>query len=77
VYCVDDVEQVEIHTAEAIAPDPNYFEVEIAIAKMNKRKFLGTDQILLEMIQAVVETLQSEIYEHINCFWNKAELCKI
>jgi hypothetical protein len=33
IVCVkgSDVMQIEIHTAEPLVPDPNYFEIEIAI----------------------------------------------
>jgi hypothetical protein len=45
VHNVSDVRQIEIHTAE------------IAIAKLNKYKSPGHDQILAELIQAGGETL--------------------
>jgi hypothetical protein len=31
---VSDVRQIEIHTAEALVPDPSCFDVEIAIAEL-------------------------------------------
>jgi hypothetical protein len=34
----------KIHTAETLVPDPNPFEVEIAIAKSKRYTFRGTDQ---------------------------------
>jgi hypothetical protein len=37
------IRQTEIHTAEPIVPDPNPFEVEIAIAKLEKYKSPGSD----------------------------------
>jgi hypothetical protein len=74
VPSVNDVRQIEIHTAEPFVPDPSPFEVEIAIAKLKKYKLLGSDQILAELIQAGGETLQSEIHKLINSIWNKEEL---
>jgi hypothetical protein len=49
---VCDVRQVEIDT-----PEPNHFEVEIAIAKLKKYKSPGSDQIRAELIQAGGEIL--------------------
>jgi hypothetical protein len=49
---------MEMHTAEPLVPDPNLFEVEIAVAKLKKNKSPGSDQSLAELIQAGVETLR-------------------
>jgi hypothetical protein len=38
-----DVRQIEIHTAESLVPQPNPFEVEIAIANLKKYKSPGSD----------------------------------
>jgi hypothetical protein len=46
VYCVSDVRQIEVHTAEPIVPDPSRLEVEIDIEKLKKYKLLDSDQIL-------------------------------
>jgi hypothetical protein len=46
--------------------------VEIAVAKLKKYKFPGSDQILT-MIQAGGETLLSEIHELIHSVWNKED----
>jgi hypothetical protein len=46
---VSDVRQVEAHTAEPIVPDPSPFEVEIAIANLEKYKSPGSDQIPAEL----------------------------
>jgi hypothetical protein len=40
-----------VHAAEPLVPGPNYFEDEIAIAKLKKCKSPGRDQILAELIQ--------------------------
>jgi hypothetical protein len=76
VQRVNDVRQIEVHTADPLVPDPSIFEVEIATAKLKKYKFPGSDQIPAELIQAGVETLQSEIYKRINSIWSK-EQCMI
>jgi hypothetical protein len=71
---VADDRHIEIHTAEALVPDPSPFEVEIAVAKLKRYKVSGTDQIPAELIQAGDETLRSEIQKLINSIWNKEEL---
>jgi hypothetical protein len=70
VHRVSDVRQIEIHTAEPLAPDYSPFEVEIAIAKSEKYKSPGSNQIPAELIQAGGETLQSEIHKLINSIWS-------
>jgi hypothetical protein len=61
-------------TAEPLVPDPNPFEVEIAIAKLKRYKSPGSDQILPELIQAGGEILHSKIHKLITSEWNKEEL---
>jgi hypothetical protein len=73
---VSDVTQIEIHTAETLVPEPSPFETEIDIAKLERYKMPGNDQILAEVMQAGGETLQSEIHKFINCIWNKEELSR-
>jgi hypothetical protein len=68
VHRASDVTQMEIYTAEPLVPIPSPFEVEIAIATLEKYKLSGSDQIPAEMILAGGETLQSEIHALINCF---------
>jgi hypothetical protein len=36
VHNVSDIRQIEIHRAEPLLPDPSLFEVEIAIAKLER-----------------------------------------
>jgi hypothetical protein len=74
VHRVRDVRQIEIHTTEPLVPEPSSFEIEIAIAKLQKYKSPSSDQILAEMIQAGGETLHSEIHKVINAIWSKEEL---
>jgi hypothetical protein len=51
-----------MQTAEPLVPGPSHFEVEIAVVKLKKYKFPGSDQILGELIQAGGETLLPEIH---------------
>jgi hypothetical protein len=46
VHNISDVRQIEIHTAEPIVPGPGHLDVKINIAKLQKYKSLGSDQIL-------------------------------
>jgi hypothetical protein len=52
VHRVSDVRQKEKDTAEALVYDPSPFEVKIAIAKLEKRKSPGSDQIPAELISS-------------------------
>jgi hypothetical protein len=52
VHGVEDDGQVEIHTAEPLVPEPNAFEVELAIEKLKSHKTPGVDQIPAELIKA-------------------------
>jgi hypothetical protein len=49
---ISDVRQIEIRTAELLVPDPSPFEIESATAKLEKYNLPGSDQILVEKIQA-------------------------
>jgi hypothetical protein len=70
VHNVSDVRQIEVHTAEPLAPGPGRLEVEIAIAKLKTYNSPGSDQIPAEFIQAGGEILLSEIHKLINSVWN-------
>jgi hypothetical protein len=74
VHNVSDVRQIEVHTAEPLVPGPSRLEVEIAIATLKKYKSPGSDQILIELIQAGGEILLSAIHKLINPLWNKEAL---
>jgi hypothetical protein len=52
IHEVNDVWQTEIHTTEALVPQPNSFEVEIAITMLKRYKLPGGEQIPAELIQA-------------------------
>jgi hypothetical protein len=71
---VHDVEQMDIHTAEPLVPEPSLVEVEIAIGKLKSYKSPGTDQTPAELIKARGETLCSEIRKLTRFIWNKEEL---
>jgi hypothetical protein len=55
-------------------PDPSHLEVEISIARLERYKSPGSDQIPAELYQAGGETLVSVIHKHVNAIWNKQEL---
>jgi hypothetical protein len=76
VHRVSDVRQIEIHTctAELSVPNPSPFEVEIAIANLEKYKSPGSDQIPAELIQAGGEILSSKIHNLIDFVWNNEKL---
>jgi hypothetical protein len=74
VHRVSDVRQIEIHTAEPLVPGPSPFEVEITIAKLERYKSPGSDQIPAELIQAGGKMLRSKIHKRINSIWNKEKL---
>jgi hypothetical protein len=57
-YSVNDVRQIEIHTAEPLIPGFS-LEDEIAIAELKKYKSSGCEQIPGELIQAGDEKLFS------------------
>jgi hypothetical protein len=74
VHNVNDVRQIEVHTAEPLVSGPSRLEVEIPIAKLKTYKLPGSDQILVELIEAGGEILLSAIHKLINSVWNKEEL---
>jgi hypothetical protein len=74
VHNVSDVKQIEVNTAEPLIPGPSRLEVGIGIAKLEKYKSPGSDQIPGELIQAGAEILLPAIHKLINSVWNKEEL---
>jgi hypothetical protein len=74
VHSVSDVRQIEVHTAEPLAPGPSRLEVKIAITKFRKYKSPVSDQIPAELIEAGDEMLLSAIHNLINSIWNREEL---
>ena len=55
VHGVNDIRQIEIHTAEPLVPEPSVSEVELNTEKLKRHKLPGTDQILEEIIKEGVE----------------------
>jgi hypothetical protein len=74
IHRFSDVRKIDIHTAKPLVPDPSHFHLEIAIAKLEKYKSPGSDQIPTELIQAGGEILRSQVHEIINFTWDKEKL---
>jgi hypothetical protein len=55
-------------------PEPNAFEVEMAIEKLKRLKSLGIDQIPAEFIKAGGRTTRSEIHKLDNSILKEEEL---
>jgi hypothetical protein len=51
VHVFSEVRQIDIHTAEPIAPNPNPFDAEIAVDKLESYTSPGNDKIQAELIQ--------------------------
>jgi hypothetical protein len=62
------------HTPEPLVPGHSRLQVQIAIAKLEKYKSPGNNQIPAEPIQAGGELLLSMNHKLINSVWNKEEL---
>jgi hypothetical protein len=56
VHGVDDVRQINIHTAEPLVPEFSLGELEIAIGNLKSYKSPGTDQIPAALIKVNGET---------------------
>ena len=74
VHGAKDFRQAEIHTAEPLVPEPNVFDVELAIEKLKSHKSPSIDQIPAELIKAGGRTIRFEIHKLIISIWNKEEL---
>jgi hypothetical protein len=68
VHSVSFARQVEIHAAETLVHKPSLFEVEIAIANLERATSPGIDKILAELIRAGSETLHSEVHKPLILF---------
>jgi len=59
----NDIRQAEIHTVEPLVPEPNAFEVDLAVGKLKNHKSPGTDQIPAELIKAGGGTICCAIHK--------------
>jgi hypothetical protein len=71
---VNDVRQIEIHTAEPLVPEQSAFEVELAVENLKRHKSPCIDQIPSELIKAGGRTIRSEMHKLIYSIWNEEEL---
>jgi len=71
VHGVNDVRQVDVHTAKPLIPEPSAFEVELATEKLKSHKLPGTDQIPAELIKGGVRTIRVESHKLIVSIWSK------
>ena len=69
VHGVNDVRQVEIHTAEPLVTEPSAVEVEMVIENLKNHKSPGIDQIPAKLIKAGGRIFRSEIHDLINARW--------
>jgi hypothetical protein len=74
IHNVSIVRQIEVHTPEPLVLGPSPLEVEIAIVTFKNCNPPGSDQVPTELIQAVGETVWSEIHKLVNSIWNNEEL---
>jgi len=77
VHGASDVRQTEIYMAKPVMPEPNTFEVEMAINKLTRHKSPGIDQIPAKLITAgrtKFPRSRSEIHKRLSSIWNKEEL---
>jgi hypothetical protein len=65
VHGVHNVRWKDIQIAEPLVTEPSLVKVEITTGKLKSYKYLGTDQILANVIKAGCETLCSDRHKHI------------
>jgi hypothetical protein len=56
---------MDIHTEEPLVPEPDDFEVELAIEKLRNHKSTGIDHIPAELMKAGCRTICGEIHKRI------------
>jgi hypothetical protein len=59
-----------------LVPDSSALEFVIANSKLQSFKFLGSDQIPAELVQAGGEILRSKIHVLINSIWNTEKIAR-
>ena len=65
------------HTAEPLVPEPNAFEVEMAIEKLIKHKSPGTDQVPAELFKSGDGAIGCDVHKLITSILNKVELPEV
>jgi hypothetical protein len=70
---INDVRQTEIHTAKPLIPEPSLLRLRLLLESW-KGMWPGTDQFLVELIQAGGSIFCSDIYRSINSIGNKEAL---
>ena len=73
---MSDVRHTEIHTAEALVPQPSDFGVVMAIEKQKTDISPGIDQNPAELIKIGRRKIRYEIHKLVISIWNKEELPK-
>ena len=63
-------DEIEIHTADPLVPQPSAFQVEVAIEKLKRHRSPGIDQIPAELMKARSRKFRSEVSKLINSIWN-------
>ena len=71
---VNGVWQTEIHTAEALVPEPSVCEGEMSIEKLKRHKSPDIDPVPSELIKVGGRTIHSEIHKLINSIRNEEDL---
>ena len=61
IHGVNDVRQMELHTAEPLVPKSSAFEVDLAIEKLKSSRSPGIDHIPAELIKAGGRTIHCQI----------------
>jgi len=74
VYRVNDISQIDVHTAEPLVHDPSAYEFGLTIEKLKSYKTPHINQITAELIKAAGRTIHSDTPKLINSIWNKEEL---
>jgi hypothetical protein len=74
VHNVNNIRQIEVHTAQPSVRVPSHLEVHASIAKLRKYKSTGSDKIMADLFQAGGQILRNMIPNPPNFIWIKEEL---